>query len=70
MEKNRLKRIVMIGGIMGISVISLITTSLLSENGNVGIYGKFIVWFNTISILLWILVSNWIINLRYKQKDV
>jgi hypothetical protein len=68
MSKNKMKRIVMIIGSAITMIICLIATLLLSKNGHLEHnYGSYIVWFYLGSTFLWILVSNYMINQRYKQ---
>lgn len=61
---KNLKVKVLIGGILGITIISLIAVLLLDCSK----YGLYIVFFDVSSILMWILVGNYIINSHYNKK--
>jgi hypothetical protein len=68
MSKNKMKRVVMISGIGIISLITILITLILQKDGVlVGNIGKILVFSNVISIFVFLLFSNWMINLFYKS---
>jgi len=60
---KNLKLKVIIGGIFGISIISIIGALLLDCTK----YGVYIAFWDIGSILMWILVGNFLVNERLKQ---
>jgi hypothetical protein len=63
-----MKRVVMISGIGIISLITILITLILQKDGVlVGNIGKILVFSNVISIFVFLLFSNWMINLFYKS---
>ena len=68
MSKNKMKRVVMISGIGVISLITILITLILQKDGVLsGNIGTMLVFSNVISIFVFLLFSNWMINLWYKE---
>jgi hypothetical protein len=68
MSKNKMKRVVMISGIGIISLITILITLILQKDGVlVGNIGKMLALSDVISIFVFLLFSNWMINLFYKS---
>ena len=68
MSKNKMKRVVMIGGILIISLITILMTLFLQKDGVLsGNIGQILAFSDVISIFVFLLFSNWMINLWYKE---
>lgn len=70
MSKNKMKRIIMISGVAIISLITILIALILQKDGVLsGNIGQMLAFSDVLSIFVFLLFSNWMINLFYKKNE-